>query len=246
MTSAGGTSLASSSACRGLAPPLPPTKILNPFSVAIRPKLSREGYVRHVRMTSTACANLQRGRDKTRNREKGNVLFALCLGALPNTPAHAALELVWTPDALVALLQPYRHADAVADAESAPRGAHAALDGPQRLGVGVTTLHAGIYETPPDVQKVLLPGTKHVDPLASRDLCIQSVVPSDLAHDDQFVGRDLAARYARHDAECAVALDVPQEAVVRVLQAVVRAVHNVPVPKGGEDTGDGGLAHLAA
>jgi hypothetical protein len=39
MTSVGGTSLARSSQCLGLAPPLPPTKMLKPFSVAMRPKL---------------------------------------------------------------------------------------------------------------------------------------------------------------------------------------------------------------
>jgi hypothetical protein len=38
--SSGGTSLARISQCLGEAPPLPPTKMLNPFSVAMRPKLS--------------------------------------------------------------------------------------------------------------------------------------------------------------------------------------------------------------
>ncbi len=31
--------------CLGLAPPLPPTKMLNPFSVAMRPKLGGKGAV---------------------------------------------------------------------------------------------------------------------------------------------------------------------------------------------------------
>ena len=39
ITSSGGTSLARSSECFGLAPPLPATKMLKPFSVAMRPKL---------------------------------------------------------------------------------------------------------------------------------------------------------------------------------------------------------------
>lgn len=39
MTSEGGTSLARSSECFGLAPPLPAMKMLKPFSEAIRPKL---------------------------------------------------------------------------------------------------------------------------------------------------------------------------------------------------------------
>lgn len=39
MTSDGGTSLARSSECFGFAPPLPPTKMLKPFSVAMSPKL---------------------------------------------------------------------------------------------------------------------------------------------------------------------------------------------------------------
>jgi hypothetical protein len=37
--SSGGTSLARSSLCLGEAPPLPATKRLKPFSVAMRPKL---------------------------------------------------------------------------------------------------------------------------------------------------------------------------------------------------------------
>lgn len=37
--SSGGTSLARISLCLGEAPPLPPTKMLKPLSVAMRPKL---------------------------------------------------------------------------------------------------------------------------------------------------------------------------------------------------------------
>jgi len=38
-TSSGGTSLARSSECLGVAPPFPPTKMLKPLSEAMRPKL---------------------------------------------------------------------------------------------------------------------------------------------------------------------------------------------------------------
>ena len=40
MISSGGTSFARSSLCLGDAPPLPATNRLNPFSVAMSPKLS--------------------------------------------------------------------------------------------------------------------------------------------------------------------------------------------------------------
>src|SRR4051794_16556422 len=39
ITISGGTSVTRSSACLGFAPPLPPTKMLKPFSVAMSPKL---------------------------------------------------------------------------------------------------------------------------------------------------------------------------------------------------------------
>ncbi|TKW52974.1 hypothetical protein CTA1_718 [Colletotrichum tanaceti] len=140
----------------------------------------------------------------------------------------------------------HRHADAVADAVTAPRGADAALDRPQRLGVGVARLHAGLDQHAPDVQQVLLLGAEHVDALPARDLGVQVVLGRHVADGDELVRRDLARRHPRHDAVGAVALDVAEEPIVGLLQAVHGLVHDVPVPQRREDAADGGLAGLAA
>ena len=58
-----------------------------------------------------------------------NLLLALRLGALTDATANTALKLMRTSNTLVALFDANGHADAVADAESAPSGTNAALDG---------------------------------------------------------------------------------------------------------------------
>lgn len=175
-----------------------------------------------------------------------HILLVLCFGALSDTARDTALDLVRSADALVPLLEAHGHADTVADAVPAPRGADTALDRPQGLGIGVPALHARVDELLPDGEQVLLLGAKHVDALAAGDLGVQAVLLCNLADDDQLVRRDLAGGDPRHDGKGSVSLDVAEEAVVGLLQAVGGAVHDVPVPQAGEDAGDGGLAGLAA
>ncbi|GJC96679.1 cellobiohydrolase A [Colletotrichum higginsianum] len=172
----------------------------------------------------------------------GQQLRVLGLGT--TVAGHEDVEARFGGDEAEAI--PYRHADAVADAVAAPRRADTALDRPQRLGVGVARLHAGLDQHAPDVQQVLLLGAEHVDALPARDLGVQVVLGRDVADGDELIWRDLARRHPRHDAVGAVALDVAEEPVVGFLQAVHGLVHDVPVPQRREDAADGGLAGLAA
>lgn len=98
----------------------------------------------------------------------------------------------------------------------------------------------------PDGRQVGLLRAEHVDALPAGDLGVQPVLGRDLADDDEALGRHLAAGHARHDREGAVALDVGEEAVVRVLEAVMPRLHDHLVVERRENRGDGGLAELAA
>jgi hypothetical protein len=63
---------------------------------------------------------------------------------------------------------------------------------------------------------------------------------------NQAFGRHLTACDARDDGKGTVALNVGEEAVVRVLQAVMAWLHDEVVVQRGENAGDGRLAQLAA
>ncbi len=187
------------------------------------------------------------GRGGEGRRGEGiDILFALGLGALAHATADAALDLVRTANTLIPLLDAQGHAHAVAHAVPTPCAADAALDGAQRLGVGVAALHAALDEPPPDGDQVLLLGPEHVNALPAGDLGVQVVLPGDLADDDQVLGQDLAGRHPRHHRVRAVPLDVAQVPVVGLLEAVQRPAHDVLVPERREDGPHGRLAGLAA
>ena len=65
-------------------------------------------------------------------------------------PETARLELVRRAQALVAVLDPHRHADRVLHAVAAPGAADARLHGAQRLAVGVPRFEAGRDQLAPD------------------------------------------------------------------------------------------------
>ena len=177
-------------------------------------------------------------------RDHAEVL-ALGLGALADAAAHRALDLVRRADAAVALLELDRHPDRVLDAVAAPGAADAALDRAQGFAVGVPALEARVDQLLPDVRQLPEPGAEHIDPLAAGDLGVEAVLLRDLAQPDQPVGRDLAARDARHHRVGALALDVGEEAIVGVLQRVGRLQDHLVVDAG-EDRGRRRLADLAA
>src|SRR5690606_4354612 len=132
----------------------------------------------------------------------------------------------------------------VLHAEAAPGRADAALHGAHRLAVRVTALEAGVDQRLPDVRKLLDARAEQVDALPAGDLAVEIEALRDLAEHDQLVGRDLAARDARHDRVRAAALDVGEEAVVGVLDR--RVLEHEVVPGAGEDRRDRRPADLAA
>lgn len=79
----------------------------------------------------------------------------------------------------------------------------------------------------------------------SGDLGVKVVLLRDLADRDELVGRDFASGHPRDDAEGAVALDVGEEPVVGILEAVVLRVHDVLVVQRREDAAYDGLADFA-
>ncbi len=150
------------------------------------------------------------------------------------------------PYAFVAILYAHREGDRILHAVAAPGGADAALDGTQRLAVGVAALEARVHKLLPDVRQVLQLGAEQIDALAAGDLGVEAVVPCRLAQGDELVGGNLAARHARNHRVQPAALHVGEEAVVGVLQGVVRRVADRLVPQRRQDGSDGRLAHLAA
>src|SRR5690606_23484192 len=73
---------------------------------------------------------------------------------------------------------------------------------------------------------------------------VEAVLLGDSSERDELIGSDLARGDARHDGIGAVALDVGEIAVVRVLEAGVLLLEDVVVPRGREDRRDGRLADL--
>ncbi|KAI6753308.1 hypothetical protein HG531_005477 [Fusarium graminearum] len=105
-------------------------------------------------------------------------------------------------------------------------------------------LHTTSDKLTPDVQQILLLGTKQVNTLSTCDLGVQVILLSNLAYDDKFVGSDFTTGYTRHHRVGSITLDVTQETVVCVLKTVGRLVHNVSVPQRSHDAGHCGLAQL--
>src|SRR5437667_282125 len=171
-------------------------------------------------------------------------VLALRLGALADAARHRRLRLVRRADAAVALLKPDGERGRVLHAVAAPGRADAALHRPHRLAVGVAALEAGVDERLPDVGQLLGARAEQVDPLPTRDLAVEVEALRHFAEDDQLLGRDLAARDARHDRVGTAALDVGEEAVVGVLDG--RMVQDEVVPRARQDRSHRRSAHLAA
>lgn len=85
--------------------------MLNPFSVAISPKLAA---------ISPECF-YHRGIFL-------HLLFVLGLGTFSHAARYSSLELVWRTNALVSLFQANCHADTVTDTETTPCGSNTTLN----------------------------------------------------------------------------------------------------------------------
>src|SRR5215510_11491994 len=134
------------------------------------------------------------------------------LRAIARAPGRGEFDLVRELDALIPLLDGDAQRHAVADAEATELRSDAGLARAECLRVGVSRRHPQIA---PDVRQVFLVHPQEIDALPARDLDHSYVVfLGDVGDAAQFVGRGHAAVYARHDAECAVLLDVRVDAVV--------------------------------
>src|SRR5690606_8288430 len=162
-------------------------------------------------------------------------VLALGLGTLTGAAGDAELDLVRCAQALVAVLQFQRHADAVLHAVAAPGAADAGLHRTQGLAVGVPGLETGRNQLGPDIRQLVQLGAEQVDTLATGDLGVEVVLAGHLAQHN-----------ARHHRVGAVLLHVLHEGVVGVLQRYQRRVHYRLVPAGSEDGADGGLADIAS
>src|SRR5690606_39088335 len=158
----------------------------------------------------------------------------------------AELDLVRCAQALVAVLQFQRHADAVLHAVAAPGTADAGLHRTQGLAVGVPGLETGRNQLGPDIRQLVQLGAEQVDTLATGDLGVEVVLAGHLAQHYELVRGDLAAGNARPHRVGAVLLHVRHEGVVGVLQRHQRRVHYRLGPAGSEDGADGGLADIAS
>lgn len=108
------------------------------------------------------------------------------------------------------------------------------------------TLHTNINKRRPDVKKILLLSTEHINTLSSRNLAIQSIFLCHLTDGNQLIRSDFTTRNSWHDRECAVSLNVGEESVVCFLQVVEFFVHDVLVEQARENGSDGGLAKFAS
>lgn len=108
----------------------------------------------------------------------------------------------------------------------------------------MTRLEPGSHQLLPNVRQLLQLRTEQVDALAAGDFGVQTVLFRHFSENDQFFGRDLAGRHARHYRVQAPALQIGQKAIVGVLNG--RVIENVFVPQARQDRCDDGLAHFAA
>nr|GEU28124.1 hypothetical protein [Tanacetum cinerariifolium] len=172
-------------------------------------------------------------------------VLALRFRAFARAAGHAELDLVRRAQPLVAVFQFDGEANRIIDAVPAPGGPHAGFDRAQRLAVGVARFETGRDQLFPDQGQLVHPGAKQVHPRAARDLGVQAVLLGHHAHGDQAIGRDLAARHARHHGIRAVLLDIAEEVVVGVLQAGVLFLQHEVVPHRRQDAGCQRLAYVA-
>src|SRR5471030_2146233 len=173
-------------------------------------------------------------------------VLALRFGAFAGAAGHAEFDLVRRAQTLVAVFHFNRQADAVVDAEAAPRRADAGLHGAQRFAVGVAGFETGGDQFLPDQRQLLDARAKQINALAAGDLGVQAVLLGDHADGDQAIGRDFAAGHARHHRVGAVLLYIAEEVVVGVLQVGVFFFQHEVVPARGQDAGGDRLADFAA
>lgn len=110
----------------------------------------------------------------------------------------------------------------------------------------MSAFESGIDQFFPDFGKLMDLCAKEVDSLAAGDFGVEAVLFGDLAERNKLIGRDLTAGDAGDDRIESAALHVGEEAIIRVLQRVVRTIGDLIVPQAGENRRHSGFADFAA
>lgn len=119
------------------------------------------------------------------------------------------------------------------------------LDRSKSLCIGVSTLHTRIHKFRPDIQKILLLSTEHVDALGTGDFAIKTVFLGYGSDSNELIGRYFTTWNSGDHRECAVSLNVGEEFVVCFLQVVDSLVHDVRIEQTGQNGCNRGLAQFA-
>lgn len=109
----------------------------------------------------------------------------------------------------------------------------------------MSALHTRIHKFRPDIKKILLLRTEHVDALGTGDFAIQTVFLGYRSDRNEFIGRDFTTWNSGHHRECAVSLDVGQKLVVCILQVIDTLVHDVRIEQTRQNGTNCGLAKFA-
>src|SRR5690606_23613583 len=151
-------------------------------------------------------------------------VLALGLGTRTGAAGDAELDLVRCAQALVAVLQFQRHADAVLHAVAAPGTADAGLHRTQGLAVGVPGLETGRNQLGPDIRQLVQLGAEQVDTLATGDLGVEVVLAGHLAQHYELVRGEIAAGNSGSCRVGAFFLHVKLEGVVVIVRWLLRRI----------------------
>lgn len=120
------------------------------------------------------------------------------------------------------------------------------LDCPERFRISMATFHPSIDKFGPNIEKILLLGTKHVDSLSTGDFAIKVVFLCNLANGDQPISRNFSTRNARDDGERSISLNIRKKFVVCILEVTDWLIQNMTVIHARENRSDSWLAQLTS
>lgn len=120
------------------------------------------------------------------------------------------------------------------------------LDCPEGFRIGMATFHPSIDKFGPNIEQILLLGTKHVDSLPTSDFAVKVVLLCDLANRDQPISRNLPTGNTRNDGERSIPLYIRKELVVCILEVTDWLIQNMAVIHARQNRSDGWLAQLTS
>mmetsp|Transcript_47884 Transcript_47884/g.113791 ORF Transcript_47884/g.113791 Transcript_47884/m.113791 type:complete len:437 (+) Transcript_47884:528-1838(+) len=173
-------------------------------------------------------------------------ILAPSFRTLTQAARNRHLDLVRGAQPLVPVLQGHRHADRVLLPIAAPRATNAALHGPQRLAVGMTRLEPGINHLLEYLRQLMHRCSIHSQSLCPCDFGPQPILLRCGSNGNELIWGDVSSSTARNDGVRASLLDIGQESIVGVLDAIAVVANDAVVPKPSHDVGQHWLAELTA